>query len=101
VEEAAAAAKSMEDQTSAMADMVGQFVLSAEFERGQAAPVRGPAKLTGNPVVDRSLRSGKEPVANVRASRPASGAAEAARRPRADDEAAAPRRAVGADWKEF
>jgi methyl-accepting chemotaxis protein len=102
VEEAAAAAKSMEDQTSAMADMVGQFVLSAEFERGQAAPAaRAPARLTGNPVVDRSLRSGKEPVANVRASRPASGGAEAARRPKADDEAAAPRRAVGADWKEF
>ena len=101
VEEAAAAAKSMEDQTSAMADMVGQFVLSAEFERGQAAPARGQAKLTGNPVVDRSLRSGKEPVANVRASRPAAGAADAVRRPKADDEAAAPRRAVGADWKEF
>jgi methyl-accepting chemotaxis protein len=102
VEEAAAAAKSMEDQTSAMADMVGQFVLSAEFERGQAAPVaRGSAKLTGNPVVDRSLRSGKEPVANVRATRPASGGTEAARRPKADEEAAAPRRAVGADWKEF
>jgi methyl-accepting chemotaxis protein len=98
VEEAAAAAKSMEDQTSAMSDMVGEFVLSAEFERGQAAPARGQTKLTGNPVVDRSLRSAREPVANVRGTRPAAG--EATRRPKADEEPAA-RRVAGADWKEF
>ena len=101
VEEAAAAAKSMEDQTSAMADMVGQFVLSPEFERGQAAPARGAAKLTGNPVVDRSLRSAKEPVSNIRSSRPASSAAESARKQRVEEEPAAARRVAGADWKEF
>ncbi|WP_409363219.1 methyl-accepting chemotaxis protein [Bradyrhizobium japonicum] len=98
VEEAAAAAKSMEDQTGAMAEMVGQFMLSAEFERGQAAPERG-GRLTGNPVVDRSLRSAKEPVTNVR-SRPT---ADAPRR-KAEAEPAPRRKAVGAedmDWKEF
>jgi methyl-accepting chemotaxis protein len=101
VEEAAAAAKSMEDQTNAMADMVGQFVVSSEFERGQAAPARGGARPTGNPVVDRSMRSAKEPLANVRASRPASGGAETARKPKAYDGPAPARRSVGADWKEF
>jgi methyl-accepting chemotaxis protein len=100
VEEAAAAAKSMEDQTNAMAEMVGQFVLSHAFERAHAAPARR-SKLTGNPVVDRSLRFAKEPVAKAQPSRSAAGSADAARRPRMDEEPAAARRAVGADWKEF
>ncbi|PDT88846.1 chemotaxis protein [Bradyrhizobium sp. Y36] len=98
VEEAAAAAKSMEDQTGAMAEMVGQFMLSAEFERGQAVPERG-GKLTGNPVVDRSLRSAKEPLTNVRARQPAE-----APRKKVEPEPAPRRKAVGAedlDWKEF
>ena len=98
VEEAAAAAKSMEDQTGAMAEMVGQFMLSAEFERGQVAPARN-AKLTGNPVVDRSFRSAKEQVSNVR-SRPATDAP----RKSVEAEPAPRRKAVGAedmDWKEF
>lgn len=56
VEEAAAAAKSMEEQTNSMSDMVGQFALSAEFARsGSAAFV----KPTGNPVVDRTMRSAR------------------------------------------
>ncbi|MGT2435247.1 methyl-accepting chemotaxis protein [Bradyrhizobium betae] len=98
VEEAAAAAKSMEDQTGAMAEMVGQFMLSAEFERGQAAPERG-GRLTGNPVVDRSLRSAREPLTNVKPRH----AAEAPRK-KAEAEPAPRRKAVGAedmDWKEF
>jgi methyl-accepting chemotaxis protein len=103
VEEAAAAAKSMEDQTSAMSDMVGQFQVLPEFERGRAQP------RTGNPVVDRSLNAGKEKLANVRSapSRPAAppqrAAAAAGSKP-ASDYAPSRRRAVGAedvDWKEF
>jgi methyl-accepting chemotaxis protein len=103
VEEAAAAAKSMEDQTSAMSEMVGQFQVLPEFERGRAQP------RTGNPVVDRSLNAGKEKLANVRSapSRPAAPpqrpAAAAGSKP-ASDCAPVRRRAVGAedvDWKEF
>jgi methyl-accepting chemotaxis protein len=102
VEEAAAAAKSMEDQTSAMTDMVGQFQVLPDFERGRAQP------RTGNPVVDRSLNAGKEKLANVRSapSRPVVAqrpAAAAAGKP-ASDYAPVRRRAVGAedvDWKEF
>jgi methyl-accepting chemotaxis protein len=104
VEEAAAAAKSMEEQTSAMSDMVGQFALPPEYERGPAAPVRKGAQVTGNPVVDRSLRSAKEPVSSVRASRPPSGGADQARSQKAEDVPAPRRRAVGADdadWKQF
>lgn len=101
VEEAAAAAKSMEDQTSAMAEMVGQFMLSEEFERGVP---RNAGKLTGNPVVDRSLRSAKEPVSNVSAARTAAARPDAARKPKVEEEPAPRRKAVGADdanWKEF
>ncbi|WKA29837.1 methyl-accepting chemotaxis protein [Bradyrhizobium roseum] len=103
VEEAAAAAKSMEDQTGAMAEMVGQFMLSEEFERG-APPSRNAGKLTGNPVVDRSLRSAKEPISNVSAARSATPRLEAARKPKIEEEPAPRRKAVGADdanWKEF
>ena len=103
VEEAAAAAKSMEDQTGAMAEMVGQFMLSEEFERGAPAS-RHSGKLTGNPVVDRSLRSAKEPVSNVSAARSATPRLDAARKPKIEEEPAPRRKAVGADdanWKEF
>lgn len=103
VEEAAAAAKSMEDQTGAMAEMVGQFMLSEEFERGAPAS-RQSGKLTGNPVVDRSLRSAKEPVSNVSAARAAAPRLDAARKPKIEEEPAPRRKAVGADdanWKEF
>ena len=104
VEEAAAAAKSMEDQTGAMAEMVGQFMLSEEFERGARPPSRNAGKLTGNPVVDRSLRSAKEPVSNVSAARAAAPRPDAARKPKVEEEPAPRRKAVGADdanWKEF
>jgi methyl-accepting chemotaxis protein len=67
VEEAAAAAKSMEDQTNSMAEMVGQFVLSDEQGRthGRSSTLRP----TGNPVVDRSLKGAS--VSAPRATRPA------------------------------
>jgi methyl-accepting chemotaxis protein len=95
VEESAAAAKSMEDQTGVMTEMVGQFMLSPEFERAQASPVRN-GRLTGNPVVDRSLRSAKEPVSGIR-SAPRSSA------PAARHVEEEPRRRVSGepDWKQF
>jgi methyl-accepting chemotaxis protein len=90
VEEAAAAAKSMEDQTNAMMEMVGQFEVGGDSNARRVAP-------TGNPVVDRSFRSVKEPLPTPRArQRPAEAEVEQPTR----------RRAVGGggaemDWKEF
>src|SRR5262249_34467180 len=57
VEEAAAAAKSMEEQTSAMAAMVGQFQLGEGFEQARPRGGMDNLRATGNPVVDRSLRT--------------------------------------------
>jgi methyl-accepting chemotaxis protein len=102
VEEAAAAAKSMEDQTGAMAEMVGQFQLSDEFERG--APAKSEMKRTGNPVVDRSLRSAKESVSTVRSTRPPTASVDKLRQKKVEEEPAVRRRAAGAgdaDWKQF
>ncbi len=102
VEEAAAAAKSMEDQTGAMAEMVGQFMLSDEFERGQAAPAKVAIKPTGNPVVDRSLRTAKTPVSAIRSLRSPAPSANNVPQPAA--EPAVRRKAAGAgdaDWKQF
>jgi methyl-accepting chemotaxis protein len=104
VEEAAAAAKSMEDQTGAMAEMVGQFMLSDEFERGQVAPAKAGIKLTGNPVVDRSLRAAKTPVSAVRSPRSPAPGADNTRPQKPAEEPAVRRRAAGAgdaDWKQF
>jgi methyl-accepting chemotaxis protein len=105
VEEAAAAAKSMEDQTGAMAEMVGQFMLSGEFDRGQAPPAKSAMKPTGNPVVDRSLRTAKSAVSTVRPpSRPSVTATDTARPQKPAEEPVAKRRAAGAgdaDWKQF
>jgi methyl-accepting chemotaxis protein len=101
VEEAAAAAKSMEDQTGAMAEMVGQFMLSDEFEKGQAAPAKVAIRPTGNPVVDRSLRTAKTPVSAIQRS-PAPNANNVRSQPAA--EPAVRRKAAGAgdaDWKQF
>jgi methyl-accepting chemotaxis protein len=104
VEEAAAAAKSMEEQTNSMAEMVSQFVVSEEF----SAPVQGRGmESTGNPVVDRTLRSAKPPAAAARSEPPA--ANRPAARPAAKEAAeqpAAVRRAAGGgagnvDWKQF
>jgi methyl-accepting chemotaxis protein len=90
VEEAAAAAKSMEDQTAAMAEMVGQFIL-VEGQSGH-----GRIGATGNPVVDRSLRGAPAPA--PRAARPAEKAsparAETTVRQRANGGAEV-------DWKQF
>ncbi|MGJ4951988.1 methyl-accepting chemotaxis protein [Bradyrhizobium sp. HKCCYLS20291] len=98
VEEAAAAAKSMEDQTGTMAEMVGKFQVLSAFESGRAAPTR-----TGNPVVDRSLGSGREKLANVRPAPARPAAAKPAPQPSRTAEAEpARRRASGdVDWKEF
>jgi methyl-accepting chemotaxis protein len=101
VEEAAAAAKSMEEQTASMAAMVAQFVVSDEF--AAPAPARG-IKSTGNPVVDRTLRSAK-PSAAARPE-PQAVAPRTAARPQkqAADPVAARRAAAGAanvDWKQF
>jgi methyl-accepting chemotaxis protein len=104
VEEAAAAAKSMEDQTGAMAEMVGQFMLSDEFERGQVAPAKAGIKLTGNPVVDRSLRAAKTPMSAVRSPRSPAPGADNTRPQKPAEEPAVRRRAAGAgdaDWKQF
>ena len=104
VEEAAAAAKSMEDQTGAMAEMVGQFMLSDEFERGQVAPAKAGIRLTGNPVVDRSLRAAKTPVSAVRSLRSPAPGADNNRPQKPAEEPAVRRRAAGAgdaDWKQF
>ncbi|WP_035659497.1 methyl-accepting chemotaxis protein, partial [Bradyrhizobium sp. STM 3809] len=98
VEEAAAAAKSMEDQTGAMTEMVGKFQVLSAFESGRAAPAR-----TGNPVVDRSLGAGKEKLSNVRAAPAKPAAPKSAPQPSRMAEAEpARRRAAGdVDWKEF
>jgi len=101
VEEAAAAAKSMEEQTASMAAMVAQFVVSDEF--AAPAPARG-IKSTGNPVVDRTLRSAK-PSAAARPEPQPAAPRTAARPPKeAAEPVAARRAAAGAgnvDWKQF
>jgi methyl-accepting chemotaxis protein len=99
VEEAAAAAKSMEDQTNSMQEMVGQFLVADGFGgRG------GGMKPTGNPVVDRSFRSVREPASAPRPShqRPA---ADNASRSHTEEQPVRRRAAAGGggemDWKEF
>ena len=102
VEEAAAAAKSMEDQTGSMAEMVAQFRLADGFAAVDSTPAHGAMRATGNPVVDRSLRAAKEAPAAIRPTRPQPAAA-----PRAASEAAdsgVRRKVAGAadvDWKQF
>jgi len=95
VEEAAAAAKSMEDQTNAMADMVAQFQLSDGFA---AAAVRTPAPATrGAP--DRLARTAPSVV---RMTRPPANTDSP--RTQRQAEPVARRRAAGggdADWKQF
>jgi len=101
VEEAAAAAKSMEEQTASMAEMVGQFVVSDEF--AAPPPAKG-MRSTGNPVVDRTLRSAK-PSAPARSVTPAAAVRTAARPLREPAEPAVARRAAAGagnvDWKQF
>jgi len=97
VEEAAAAAKSMEDQTGSMSEMVGQFKLSDGFAPAQQVPAPSALKPTGNPVVDRSLRT-TAPAAPASAARPARASAAA------PAEQVVKQRANGGgevDWKQF
>uniref|UniRef100_Q07SD7 Methyl-accepting chemotaxis sensory transducer with Pas/Pac sensor n=1 Tax=Rhodopseudomonas palustris (strain BisA53) TaxID=316055 RepID=Q07SD7_RHOP5 len=98
VEEAAAAAKSMEDQTNSMQEMVSQFLVSDGFE-GHASSM----KPTGNPVVDRSLRSVREPVSAPRPA-PQRPSYDKASRNTVEAEPVRRRAAAGGgemDWKEF
>ncbi len=101
VEEAPAAAKSMEDQTASMAEMVAQFRLSDGFA---AAPARAPApapRSSNHAANDRAFRSGREAPPLVRTVRPVANTDT----PRFQREPApAPRRAVrggDTDWKQF
>ncbi|WP_376698591.1 methyl-accepting chemotaxis protein [Bradyrhizobium aeschynomenes] len=102
VEEAAAAAKSMEEQTATMAEMVGRFMVLPEFEQSRPHPAR-----TGNPVVDRSLGASKEKLAAMRnaAAKPAPASPRhSAPAARYSETEPTRRRVVGAgdaDWKEF
>jgi len=105
VEEAAAAAKSMEDQTASMAQMVAQFKLTADFTSAQQRPAI--AMATGNPVVDGSFNRTKDAGAPGRAGKPLASRL-AARAPSAESDPPARRRVAGggaaggdADWKEF
>jgi methyl-accepting chemotaxis protein len=101
VEQAAAAAKSMEEQTNSMAEMVGQFVVTEAFG---APPKAKNIRSTGNPVVDRTLRSAKPAAA--RPEQPALAPRSAVARPNKEvaESAVARRAAAGAgnvDWKQF
>lgn len=93
VEEAAAAAKSMEEQTTALSDSVAIFKLSEEARRQSL-------NKTGNPVVDRAVRSaGKvSPIPSRKAAqhndtpaRPQNGSARKVANSRQAD----------AEWEEF
>jgi methyl-accepting chemotaxis protein len=92
VEEAAAAAKSMNDQTAGMTKLVSMFTLAGGAPAGTAA---SPWPATGNKVVDAAMRkaSPAKPAASAPAAKPS--------------HAPAPekRKAVGngaaADWQEF
>ena len=101
VEEAAAAAKSMEDQTGAMAQMVAQFKLSDEFAgASQSRPAPVASKPTSQ-AADRSFRSAKESPSVVRIRQNAN--SDNARAPREAETAVRRRAANGgdADWKQF
>jgi methyl-accepting chemotaxis protein len=76
-------------------------MVQPEFERGRSQPTR-----TGNPVVDRSLGSGREKLTNVRSTpqRPAAPSRPAPANARATELEPVRRRAAGAgdaEWKEF
>jgi methyl-accepting chemotaxis protein len=104
VEEAAAAAKSMEDQTGSMAEMVAQFRLSDGFPTASVRPAAGTLKPTGSAGADRPFRGTREAPAPVRASRPGANGIDTARAYKPDAEPAPRRRAAGggdADWKQF
>ena len=104
VEEAAAAAKSMEDQTSTMAQMVAEFKLSDGFAPTQIKSPAPVSRTAQHAAPDRFFRGAKEAPSAVRPSRPSyTENARASREP----EPAARRRisasagADDADWKQF
>ncbi|HUC63804.1 MAG TPA: methyl-accepting chemotaxis protein [Stellaceae bacterium] len=101
VEEAAASAKSMEEQTGALSDMVAVFTLAEGQRAAQnvAAP-RAPVAATGNPVVDGAVRKVARP--SPAPARPA----KAEKPEAAEAKPALKRRAAGgngadAEWQEF
>jgi methyl-accepting chemotaxis protein len=99
VEEAAAAAKSMEDQTGSMAEMVAQFRLADGFAAAPAKSAPAPLKATGTAGSERAFRGTKEAPPPVRSARPGMNGAH-----KPDAEPAVRRRAAGAgdaDWKQF
>jgi methyl-accepting chemotaxis protein len=113
VEEAAAAAKSMEDQTGSMVEMVAQFRLSDGFAAAPAKAAAAPLKATGS-AGERAFRGAREAPAPVRSVRSGlnggangSGAANGHDTVRAAKPDAEPtrRRAAAAggdaDWKQF
>jgi methyl-accepting chemotaxis protein len=98
------AAKSMEDQTGSMAQMIAQFRLSDGFGGAPPAPASGTLKAKGSAGVERPFRAVKEPPALVRAARSAASSSDTSRPHRPDAEPSTRRRANGggdADWKQF
>jgi methyl-accepting chemotaxis protein len=99
VEEAAAAAKSMEDQTGSMAEMVAQFRLADGFAAAPPKSAPAPLKATGTAGSERPFRGTKETPPPVRTARPGTNGTH-----KPDAEPAVRRRAAGAgdaDWKQF
>ena len=70
VQEAAAAAKSMEDQTASMSQMVAQFRLSEGFAAAPAKPALNGWKAAGSAGSERGFRGAKEALSPVRGARP-------------------------------
>ncbi len=98
VEEAAAAAKSMEDQTNAMSEMVGQFQRNEEH---RPAPAKTPA--ASKPTAPVAARAAKEAATTVRPPRQAAGASTGKAAAKAET-ATSPRQPANGgdvDWKQF
>ncbi len=97
VEQAAASAKSMEEQTTALSEMVAVFKVGEEHRAFRSGAIARPMP-TGNPIVDGAVRKVSQP-APARTTRP--------EKPKAGEPAAAgKRRAAGGNgsntaWKEF
>jgi methyl-accepting chemotaxis protein len=104
VEEAAASAKSMEEQTGALSDMVAVFTLAEGQRAAQNAPTpRAPTvAATGNPVVDGAVRKvarpspSPAPARSAKSEKPEAGEAKPAMKRRA-----AGGNGADAEWQEF
>ncbi|MGD0105310.1 MAG: methyl-accepting chemotaxis protein [Rhodopila sp.] len=112
VEEAAAAAKSMEDQTGSMAEMVAQFRLADGFAAAPVKPAPAALRPTGTAGADRPFRGSKDAPSPLRTARPpgvglgngTGNGTGAARAIKPDSELASRRHVAGggdADWKQF